>query len=89
MQTFAQMNNVDIDEHKKVWNTVSSLLSWNNKQKNVLHNDDKFHSEICLFKDLFDIKKTKVLVMLTLIYLFCGFHIILMTSMRTAFNNKT
>ena len=83
------MNNVDADEHKKAWNTVLSLFSWNDEQKNVLHNDDKFHSEVCLFKDLFDIEKTKVLVTLTLIYLLCSFHIILMTSTEAASDNET
>ena len=86
---FAQMNNVDADECKKAWNTMLSLLSWNDKQKNVLHNSDKFHSEVCLFEDFFNIRKMKVLTMLTLIYLLCSFHIILMTSMRTTFNNET
>ena len=88
MQMFVQMNNVDADKHKKVWNTVSSLLSWNNKQKNILHNDDKFHSGACLFEDFSDIKKTKVLAALTLIYLLCSFHVILMTSMRMASDNE-
>ena len=88
-QMFVQINNIDINKCKKAWNTISSLFSWNNKQKNILHNDDKFHSEICLFKDLFNTEKTKVLTTLTLIYLLCSFHIILMTSMKAAFNNKT
>ena len=83
------MNNVDTDEHKKAWNTVLSLFSWNNKQKNILHNNDKFHSRVCLFKDFSDIRKTKMLVMLILIYLLCSFHIILMASMKAVFNNKT
>ena len=85
---FAQINSVDADKHKKVWNMMSSLLSWNNEQKNVLHNDDKFHDEICLFEDFFNIRKTKVLVMLMLIYLLCSFHIILMTLMRVTSDNE-
>ena len=84
-----QMNNVDINKCKKAWNTVLSLLSWNNKQKNVLYDDDKFHSEICLFEDLFNIEKMKVLAVLILIYLLCGFHVILMTSMKVTFDNET
>ena len=88
-QMFAQINNIDVNECKKAWNTILSLFSWNNEQKNILHNDDKFHSKVCLFEDLSDIEKTKVLAMLTLIYLFCSFHVILMTSTEAAFNNKT
>ena len=85
---FVQMDSVDANEHKKVWNTVSSLLPWNNEQKNVLCDGDKFHSRVCLFKDPPDIRKMKVLAVLTLIYLLCSFHVILMASMEVAFDNE-
>ena len=89
MQTFVQMNDVDINKHKKVWNMMLSLLSWNNEQKNVLCNDDKFHSGACLFKDFFDTEKTKMLAALMLIYFLCSFHVILMTSMKAVSDNET
>ena len=68
---------------------MSSLLPWNDEQKNVLRDGDKFHGGACLFEGPPDTGKTKVLVTLALTYLLCGFHVILVAPTGAAADNET